>query len=86
MQLNRDLKKIFHGTSIDIIEENTISQTTVDYIRDLAISLENVNLDSSIELMTLASLNRPNGKGIKKKLEQYYNWKRKLNNQQPKIN
>lgn len=59
------------------ISEKKLTKNDIDYIRDLAIRMENRNLDSSLELMKIAKKLRPNGKYITKKLNTYKETTRK---------
>lgn len=50
---------------------DTLSNKSIDALRDAAIDFENKDINVSLELMNIASLMRPSGPGIKKKIQKY---------------
>lgn len=49
----------------------TAKSQAVEQIRDIAMNLEHIDVNMAEKIMTLASLLRPNGKVIQKKLDEY---------------
>lgn len=50
---------------------DTLSDKSINALRDAAIDFENKDINVSLELMNIASLMRPSGPGIKKKIQKY---------------
>lgn len=71
---HNSLMKVLSGTNLGIKKE--LNNVDIDYIKDLAIKLEKISVEDSIELMRIAKKMRPNGQIIVKKLNQYLSKKK----------
>jgi hypothetical protein len=67
-----------HSRVLNYMGDHTVD--AINSIRDIAISLENIDFDKSVELMKIAQINRPNSECVKKKIIEY---SLKLNKCQP---
>lgn len=66
------INNYFLKYELECLRKKIINKNHVDIIRDAALKLERVDLASALQLMELALYFRPEGKGIQRKVVEYY--------------
>lgn len=70
-QQHRDIQKILSGTKYSFKKFNHLESHEIDTLRDIAISLEEINLEFSLEIMLIVKKLRPEGRLVAKKVKEY---------------
>lgn len=70
---HRDIQKILSGTKYSFKKFNHLENHEIDTLRDIAISLEKVNLEFSLAIMLIVKKLRPEGRLVEKKVKEYLN-------------